>query len=178
MNIVHALNRFPPEEGSATRVPRTVRELIEALSYQPPGGQPMFHCMQGVPRAFMEIYDGQAVMRGVYVTLLYGAKAQRADCEAELVSAMFDVFAAARASFEEKHCDHPLLFWRSMPHIEERPPHHLDKGNSDFNPLAPPRDHWLTTLRCRVWIPGVDLSGVDRSGSADRNLIRMEPIYV
>jgi hypothetical protein len=144
--VAHIIPEVP-----VARVPRTVRELVEylALTAEPHW---MYHCMQGQPRAYMEIWsdDGKAKILGKFVTLAYWSGGRREDVEARLVSTMWDVFVAARDEFAAKHCDHPLLFWRRMPAIEER--HDIETGI------------WRTFLTCRVWVPGVDLSPHNREG--------------
>jgi hypothetical protein len=154
---------IPAAEEPVTRVPRTVRELVEFLSLT---AEPhwMYHCMQGEPRAYMEIHTGDPrleVVRGVYVTLHYQARGRRSDVEAQLVSTMWDVFVAARDEFIERNLDHPILFWRMMPHIEEDPP--VPDGVDGNGSPVEGRDYWRTRLRCRVWIPGIDLSSLCRT---------------
>lgn len=142
------------------RTPRTVRELVEYLALT---GDPydMFHCMQGVPRAYMEIPSGSPhlmCIRGVYVTLGYWTNGSRQDCEAMLVSTIWDVFVTARAILRQSDWG-GLLFWRRMPEItEENYPEGVDANGS------PVPGGLRTKLTCRVWIPGVDLSHLCRNG--------------
>lgn len=155
-------------DGSlAARVPRSIPEFHESLTQ-------LFHCMQGVPRAYMEIaapppYPPGSVLRGVYSTLRFAVRAAaHDDTIAMLVGAIWHEVVGYRRHYDELHrgsC--PLLFWRMVPHVDEFPaiPDGYDGNGAPVAGRATP----VTVISCRLWVPGVAIPSSE---------LGAEPTYV
>ena len=134
--------------------PCNTQEFLAALSSK-------FHCMQGPPRAYIEIptdlhfpWGGPSVWRGVYTSLRLASWARREDCERQLFAKLWEITEAARAELIETYGEDvlPLVFWRTMPHIVEEPP--TIPGEEVGGSSTPHREFHRTHLFARLWIPG------------------------
>jgi hypothetical protein len=127
-------------------VPGTVNELTRWINER-------YHCMPGPPRAYFEFpidFNTDERGRALYANVYFHRVGRRDDVERELVLGLWHMFHDAYVNLQGRGFDQPLLYWRRIPTIEE---------NRDIETLRS-----TTTLSCRVWVPGIDLSPFDRDG--------------
>lgn len=115
-------------------VPRTLMGLQHWVANS-------FHCMMGPPSAYFELAGPDQRFRCRYETLGFSTLGHRADVESDLVAAMHALLSEQLKKLEARD-EWLILFWRRVLVIEE----------------VMVRDKVGTSISCRVWISGVDLT--------------------